>query len=61
MLAERVRWQLDGWLTHAAGPTGGLTLLRLAPEEQAPQAAQSSEPVERRRVQVHGFDAADLP
>ena len=35
--------------------------LRLAPEEQAPQAAQSSEPVERRRVQVHGFDAADLP
>jgi mxaK protein len=35
--------------------------LRLAPEEQAPQAAQDNVPVERRRVQVHGFDAGDLP
>jgi len=41
-LAERVRWQLDGWLAAAAtatapaGPTGGLTLLRLVPEEVLP-------------------------
>jgi protein ImuB len=35
-MAERVRWQLDGWM-HRAGyaerPSGGLTLLRLVPEE----------------------------
>ncbi|MBV9411771.1 MAG: DNA polymerase Y family protein [Acidimicrobiia bacterium] len=37
-LAERVRWQLDGWLSAANphGPTAGLTLLRLAPEEVLP-------------------------
>jgi protein ImuB len=35
-LAERVRWQLDGWLAGPAGPTGGLTVLRLAPEEVVP-------------------------
>ena len=34
-LADRVRWQLDGWLALAAAdrPSGGLTLLRLVPEE----------------------------
>jgi protein ImuB len=34
-LAERVRWQLDGWLSAAVAhrPSGGLTLLRLVPEE----------------------------
>jgi len=36
-LAERVRWQLDGWLTSpnrgsAVTPTTGITLLRLTPE-----------------------------
>src|SRR4051812_18355497 len=37
-LAERVRWQLDGWLSDANPhrPTAGLTLLRLAPEEVLP-------------------------
>ncbi len=40
-LAERVRWQLDGWMTAATGgtadlPSGGLTLLRLVPEEVRP-------------------------
>lgn len=34
-LAERVRWQLDGWLT-AGGPSAGLTLVRLVPEEVHP-------------------------
>lgn len=35
VVAERVRWQLDGWLagSAAAAPTGALTLLRLVPEE----------------------------
>ena len=39
-LAERVRWQLDGWISGASGtqrgvprPTGGISLLRLVPEE----------------------------
>jgi len=39
-LAERVRWQLDGWMTGAAGaagrPSGGLSRLRLKPEEVRP-------------------------
>jgi protein ImuB len=45
-MAERVRWQLDGWLTARASPTapegsatgqlGGLTLLRLSPDEVHP-------------------------
>jgi protein ImuB len=37
-LAERTRWQLDGWLSGTAGaaPTGGLTLLRLTPLEVRP-------------------------
>jgi protein ImuB len=34
-IAERVRWQLDGWLT-AGGTTAGITLLRLVPDEVAP-------------------------
>ncbi|HSL56444.1 MAG TPA: DNA polymerase Y family protein [Acidimicrobiales bacterium] len=34
-IADRVRWQLDGWLSGAAAsrPTGGLARLTLAPEE----------------------------
>ena len=33
-VAERVRWQLDGWLNGAVGvrPTAGIALLRLVPE-----------------------------
>jgi protein ImuB len=34
-IADRVRWQLDGWLTGRAAedrPTAGVTLVRLAPE-----------------------------
>src|SRR5205814_215917 len=34
-MAERVRWQLDGWITSGA-TTAGLSLLRLAAEEVAP-------------------------
>lgn len=36
-IAERVRWQLDGWLSGTVGqgprPTAGVTLLRLVPVE----------------------------
>jgi len=38
-IADRVRWQLDGWL-HApdwgARPTGGIALLRLVPDQVVP-------------------------
>lgn len=30
-VAERVRWQFDGWMSSAEHPTGGLILLRLVP------------------------------
>ncbi|MEV0293342.1 DNA polymerase Y family protein [Nocardia sp. NPDC050710] len=33
--ADRVRWQLDGWLTRRARPTAPITLLRLEPVEIA--------------------------
>jgi protein ImuB len=41
-LAERVRWQLDGWITATSrgsdghGLSGGLTLLRLVPDQVIP-------------------------
>jgi protein ImuB len=34
-IAERVRWQLEGWWSSGA-PTAGLTLLRLLPDEVKP-------------------------
>jgi protein ImuB len=37
VMAERVRWQLDGWLTGRAGhPPGALTRLTLVPDEVVP-------------------------
>jgi protein ImuB len=40
-IADRTRWQLDGWLTggirsHHGRPTGGMVFLRLAPGEVVP-------------------------
>lgn len=32
-IADRLRWQLDGWLNSAQRPTGGITRLWLHPEE----------------------------
>ncbi|WP_091452381.1 DNA polymerase Y family protein [Actinokineospora iranica] len=32
-IADRVRWQLDGWLRGARRPSAGITVLRLEPEE----------------------------
>ncbi|MFC8046547.1 DNA polymerase Y family protein [Nocardia sp. NPDC057353] len=37
--ADRVRWQLDGWLTHRSRPTGPITVLRLEPSEVVPAGA----------------------
>ena len=38
-IADRVRWQLDGWLNRASWgdrPTGGIALLRLVPDQVVP-------------------------
>jgi protein ImuB len=35
-LAERVRWQLEGWITSSNGLSGGLTQLRLVPDQVIP-------------------------
>ena len=36
---DRVRWQLEGWLARADGPTGGISRLRLVPIETVPTGA----------------------
>jgi protein ImuB len=35
-LSERARWQLEGWMLDGRGPTGGVTMLRMVPEEVRP-------------------------
>jgi protein ImuB len=42
VVADRVRWQLDGWLngTAAHRPTAGISLLRLVPDELATAAGR---------------------
>ena len=67
-MAERVRWQLDGWLagtTAEAEPTGGLSLLRLVPEAVVPDdgrqlgfwggAAEADERAARAFARVQGM------
>jgi protein ImuB len=57
-LTERVRWQLDGWITGGLGQraaegghlTGGLTLLRLTPDQVIP--------ADGRQLGFWGGDAA---
>jgi protein ImuB len=49
-LAERVRWQLDGWLRSTGGLTGGLTGLRLIPDQVIPASG--------RQLGFWGGDAA---
>lgn len=42
-LSERVRWQLEGWLSGevtADRPTGGISLLRLIPDQLRPNAGE---------------------
>ncbi|MGH8860157.1 MAG: DNA polymerase Y family protein, partial [Jatrophihabitantaceae bacterium] len=36
---DRVRWQLEGWLSGSSRPTGGITRLRLVPIETVPTGA----------------------
>ncbi|MEO5838510.1 MAG: DNA polymerase Y family protein [Acidimicrobiales bacterium] len=75
-IADRVRWQLDGWL-HAAvatRPTGGLTRLVLAPDEVIPATGrqlgfwggetEADERAKRALARVHallGPDAVRVP
>lgn len=35
-LSERARWQLEGWMMDSRAPTGGVSLVRLIPEEVRP-------------------------
>lgn len=35
-LSERARWQLEGWMMDRKAPTGGVSLIRLTPEEVRP-------------------------
>lgn len=35
-IAERARWQLEGWLSSAKAPTGAISVLRLIPDEVMP-------------------------
>ncbi len=35
-IAERARWQLDGWLRSPGAPTAGIALLRLQPDQVVP-------------------------
>jgi protein ImuB len=36
---DRIRWQLEGWLSRAGRPTGGVSRLRLVPIEAVPTGA----------------------
>ena len=69
-VAQRVRWQLAGWLASADRPTSGITLLRLVPDEVhrdageqltlwggATDADERAAPVLTRLQGLLGFDA----
>ncbi|MCU4184132.1 DNA polymerase Y family protein [Acidiferrimicrobium sp. IK] len=71
-VAERVRWQLDGWLRSqgdAGGTSGGLSLLRLRPDEIRPDhgrqlgfwggSAQGDARVARALARVQGLLGPD--
>lgn len=75
-IADRVRWQLDGWLNgpSAHRPTSGVALLRLVPDEVAPAHgrqlglwggdAGADERVQRAVARVQGLlgtDAVSVP
>jgi protein ImuB len=63
-VAERVRWQLDGWISSGA-TTAGLTLIRLTPDEVVPAngrqlgfwggSAEADERAGRALVRVQGM------
>ncbi|MDX6216138.1 MAG: protein ImuB [Frankiales bacterium] len=75
-IAQRVRWQLAGWLNGAASerPTGGISLLRLTPDEvhrdngrqlrlfgEATDADERAAVVLSRLQGLLGFDAVLVP
>src|SRR6185437_3359876 len=56
-IADRTRWQLDGWLSgtirsHDGRPTGGMVFLRLLPDEVVPDAG--------RQLSLWGSDFAGV-
>ncbi len=72
-IAERVRWQLDGWISSGA-TTAGLTLIRLVPDEVIPAngrqlgfwggSAEADERAGRALARVQGMlglDAVVMP
>ncbi|MBA3745368.1 DNA polymerase Y family protein, partial [Sporichthya sp.] len=51
-IADRVRWQLDGWLTsRQKRPSGGISVIRLAPDEVIPHGG------DQLGLWTHGADA----
>ena len=71
-IADRVRWQLDGWISGTAGgagPTGGLSLLRLVPDQVVPDdgrqlgfwggTAEAAERAARALARVQGMLGPD--
>jgi protein ImuB len=67
-VAERVRWQLDGWIASGA-TTAGLSLIRLTPDDVVPASgrqlgfwggsAEADERAARALVRVQGMLAPD--
>jgi protein ImuB len=41
-IAERVRWQLEGWLAEGAQLSGGISIVRLQPEDVGPMGGDQS-------------------
>lgn len=72
-IADRVRWQLDGWLNGpaVARPTSGITLLRLTPDEVVPATGRqlgfwggetaATERATRALARVQGLLGGDAP
>ena len=64
-VADRVRWQLDGWLSSRHRPTAGISVLRLVPDEVIPDSGrqlgfwggqtQAAERAERALARVQGL------
>jgi protein ImuB len=68
-MTDRVRWQLDGWFHSPQRPTGGVTLLRIIPDEVVPDEGrqlgfwggqtQGDERAARALARVQGILGAD--
>lgn len=64
-MVDRVRWQLEGWLSSSSAPTGGVTLVRLTAGEVVPDSgrqldvfgdpSERSERVGRQVARIQGL------